>query len=46
MTFSQMMMLIAAVGGLMILLDFLLGLVKKDWKLTPWEEEERRHNDI
>lgn len=41
MTFSQMMIFIAVVGGLMCMLDFLLGKIKPDWKLTQWEEEER-----
>ncbi len=40
MTFSQMMLLIAAVGLIMCALDALLGFVYKDWKRLPWEDDE------
>ena len=41
MTFSQMLIFIAVSGFWLCALDFFLGKVKKDWKLTQWEEEER-----
>ena len=43
MKLSQAALLVGGVGGLMCLLDLLLGKVKKDWKKLPWEEEE--HGD-
>jgi hypothetical protein len=39
-TFVQLVTLLVALVLLMCLIDFVLSLVYKDWKLTPWEEEE------
>ena len=41
MTFSQMLIFVSVCSILFCVLDFVLGKVKKDWKLTKWEEEER-----
>lgn len=44
MSFVQFMVFISVVGLLMCGLDFVLGQVKKDWKRTPWEEDELGSN--
>lgn len=41
MTFVQLILFLAGIVLLICALDFLLSLIYKNWKLTPWEEEER-----
>lgn len=41
MTLFQLFLFLSCIIGCMVALDWLLGKVKKDWKLMPWEEDEQ-----
>lgn len=44
MTFSQALLFITVIGLIMCALDAILGMVCKDWKRLPWEEDEIESN--